>query len=436
MRQNLIRELLSKNIIQYGNFTLKSGKQSNLYFDLRTLITYPILMNQILNLMYQKVKEYNLSFDLICGIAYTGIPMATKLSLDYNIPMILVRKERKDYGTKKLIEGIYQGGQSCLMLDDVITTGSSLLESIKLLEEEGLVINDILVFIDRREGDRNDVSEYQVHSVFTVDEIMDIIKERNDIEMNLNSNLMTNRLYDIMLKKKTNLVLSADLTKKEELLDLISTSGPYVCMVKIHADIIEDFDQDFVYQLTKMADVYNFMIMEDRKFADIGQTVKNQYMKGFHQIVEWADFVTVHSIMGQGTIDAIREGIQNTKKSRGVFLLESVSSKDNLIDLNYALKTEQLAKDNMDIVCGLISQKRMSSNSDLLYATPGVNMGQKGDSLGQRYNNPRDAIFNKGADMIIVGRGIYGVIDRVKALEMYREEGWMCYKLKIDKYNL
>ena len=59
---------------------------------------------------------------------------ATKLSLDHNIPMILIRKERKEYGTNKLIEGVYKNGQTCLMLDDVITTGSSLSESIKLLE--------------------------------------------------------------------------------------------------------------------------------------------------------------------------------------------------------------------------------------------------------------------------------------------------------------
>lgn len=434
MQHNLIQELLSKNIIKYGNFTLKSGKQSNLYFDLRTLISYPILMNQILNLMYQKVKENNLSFDLICGIAYTGIPMATKLSLDHNIPMILIRKERKEYGTNKLIEGVYKNGQTCLMLDDVITTGSSLSESIKLLEEEGLEIQDILVFIDRREDDRNDVSEYKVYSVFSENEIMKIIRE-NDERMDFKFNRMTDNMYDIMMQKKTNLILSADLTKKEELLDLIATSGPYICMVKIHADIIEDFDDDFIHQLTKMADIYNFMIMEDRKFADIGNTVKNQYMKGIHKIIEWADFVTVHSIMGQGTIDAIREAIQTTEQGKGIFLLESVSSSDNLIDLNYTLKTEQLAEDNMDVVCGLISQKRMSSNGDLLYATPGVNIDQEADTLGQTYNSPRDAIFNKGADMIIVGRGIYGVKDRVKALKMYRDNGWMCLELKTEKYN-
>lgn len=431
MTYDLIRQLLSKKIIQFGNYTLKSGRQSNLYFDLRTLISYPILMNQMLNLMYHKIKENNLVNDLICGIAYTGIPMASKLSLDHNIPMILVRKEKKDYGTKKLIEGVYKNGETCLMLDDVITTGSSLLENIKLLEEEGLIINDILVFIDRRDGERNDVSGYNVHSVFTSDEIMNVI-EGGYIEPD--SNPLTDRLYEIMLKKMTNLVLSADLTKKDELLDLISTSGPYVCMVKIHADIIEDFDQDFVHQLTKMADIYNFMIMEDRKFADIGNTVKNQYMKGLHQIMEWADFVTVHSIMGQGTLDAIREAINEINMVRGIFLLESVSSEDNLIDYNYTIKTEELAKNNMDMVCGMITQKRLSSNSHILYATPGVQIGADGDHLGQKYNTPEDAILKRGADMIIVGRGIYGVDDRVKALKKYRDRAWLAYELKTEKY--
>ena len=176
MNQKLIYQLLKHDIIKRGNFTLKSGIKSNLYFDLRTLISYPNILNQVIRLMYQKIS--NLDFDLICGIAYTGIPMATKISLNYNIPMLIIRKERKDYGTKKLVEGVYHKNQKCLMLDDVITTGSSLIENIDILQNEGINVNDIIVFIDRR-NNRNDVSEYNVHSVFTEEEIMNILNNIN-----------------------------------------------------------------------------------------------------------------------------------------------------------------------------------------------------------------------------------------------------------------
>jgi len=430
MNQKLIYQLLKHDIIKRGNFTLKSGIKSNLYFDLRTLISYPNILNQVIRLMYQKIS--NLDFDLICGIAYTGIPMATKISLNYNIPMLIIRKERKDYGTKKLVEGVYHKNQKCLMLDDVITTGSSLIENIDILQNEGINVNDIIVFIDRR-NNRNDVSEYNVHSVFTEEEIMNVLNNMNQ-KIGDNYNIISERLNRIIHQKKTNLVLSADITTQDELLNLISIAGPYICMLKIHIDIIKDLNEDFFYLISKMADVHNFMIMEDRKFADIGNTVKNQYTQGIYNIIKWADFVTVHSIMGEGTLKAIRDSIKEAGMVRGVFLLESVSSEDNLIDNEYSDRTIEMANKYNDIVSGFISQKRRGTNSDFFYAMPGVNIDTTGDNLGQQYNTPENAILNCGADMVIVGRGIYMAEDKEEALKMYRDRAWNSYQIKIEKY--
>ncbi len=431
MNQNLIYQLLKHNIIKRGDFTLKSGIKSNLYFDLRTLISYPNILNQVVKMMYQKISHLN--FDLICGIAYTGIPMATKISLSYDIPMLIIRKERKDYGTKKLVEGVYQENQNCLMLDDVITTGSSLIENINILLNEGLNVTDIIVFIDRR-SDRNDVSQYNVHSVFTEKEIMDVLNGLNPREDDNCSNIMSEKLNKIVHQKRTNLVLSADVTTQEELLDLISIAGPYICMIKIHIDIITDLDEDFFYLLCKLSDVHNFMIMEDRKFADIGNTVKNQYTNGIYNIIKWADFVTVHSIMGEGTLEAIREAMRENRVHRGVFLLESVSSEGNLIDIDYSDRTIEMANKYKDIVSGFISQKRRGTNSDFFYAMPGVNIETNGDPYGQQYNTPENAILNCGADMVIVGRGIYMAEDKEEALRMYRDRAWNSYQIKIEKY--
>lgn len=420
MSQKLVKQLLDNNIIKFGDFVLKSGEKSNLYFDLRTLISFPIILNNVMNLMYKKIK--NLNYDIICGIAYTGIPMATKLSLDYNIPMVIIRKERKDYGTKKLIEGLYKEGQRCLMLDDVITTGSSLIENISILEKEKLIIKDIIVFIDRRL--RSDIKDYNVYSVFKSDEIMEIIGGINKEVVEKNN--MSEKLYSIMNLKKTNLALSADLCDKDEILNLISVTGPYICMVKIHMDIIKDFDEKFVYLLKKMADVYNFMIMEDRKFADIGNTTYLQYI---NNIIGWADFITMHSVMGDGGIKAVRKAIGSNNYERGIFLLDSVSSENNLIDLSYMVKTEEMAENNRDIVSGLITQKRLTT--DMICATPGVSITDNKDNMGQKYNSPEYVINNRGTDIIIVGRGIYCAENRVEAVKYYRDRGWDVYKKKL-----
>jgi uridine monophosphate synthetase len=92
------------------------------------------------------------NFDLICGVPYAALPMATAMSLESYIPLIIKRKEAKSYGTKKLIEGIYQKGQNCLLVEDVITSGKSLLETIPEIEQEDLKVSDIVVVLDREQG--------------------------------------------------------------------------------------------------------------------------------------------------------------------------------------------------------------------------------------------------------------------------------------------
>ena len=110
------------------------------------------------------------NFDLICGVPYAALPMATAMSLESYIPLIIKRKEAKSYGTKKLIEGIYQKGQNCLLVEDVITSGKSLLETIPEIEQEDLKVSDIVVVLDREQGGNNywkvkDI-EYILFSIF------------------------------------------------------------------------------------------------------------------------------------------------------------------------------------------------------------------------------------------------------------------------------
>ena len=170
-------EAYNLEIIKFGKFTLKSGIESPFYVDLRPLASNPkILKNLATHLL--KILPSN-DFDLLCGVPYAALPMATAMSLESNIPLIIKRKEAKSYGTKKLIEGIYKKNQNCLLIEDVITSGKSLLETIDEVENEGLKVSDIVVVLDREQGGKELLERkgYRVHSLFTITETVNILKE-------------------------------------------------------------------------------------------------------------------------------------------------------------------------------------------------------------------------------------------------------------------
>ncbi len=175
MTKQLILDLFDKNIIKFGEFTLKSGKQSYIYADVRSAISYPQLFKTICDLFYQQIKD--LKFDFLCGVPYSALTFASGVAYANNIPMLLKRKEVKAYGTKKILEGDYNVGQNCLLIEDVITTGASLLETTSVLEEHGLKITDICTLIDRKQGGVQHLEQrgYKVHSLINLQEIIDVL---------------------------------------------------------------------------------------------------------------------------------------------------------------------------------------------------------------------------------------------------------------------
>lgn len=238
-------------------------------------------------------------------------------------------------------------------------------------------------------------------------------------------------LLQLLDEKKTNLALSADVTSAQQLLDLADQLGPEICILKTHIDIIEDFSPALTEKLRKLALKHHFLIFEDRKFADIGNTVKHQYTGGMYHISNWADLVNAHSIPGPGIVQGLAEA--GRKKNRGLILLAEMSSQGHLMSAEYIQETLKIAEQFADFVIGFITQHALSHDPHWINFTPGVKLEKDQDKLGQQYTTPETAIIEHGSDIIIVGRGIISADDPLTIAQTYRERGWKSYLERCGK---
>jgi uridine monophosphate synthetase len=165
--------LLEAGCVKFGQFTLKSGLISPIYIDLRQLVSYPKLLNQVAK-AYLPILT-GLSFDRLAGLPYAALPIATAVSIHGGWPLIYPRKEAKTYGTKAEIEGIYHRGERIAVIDDLATTGGSKFEAIKKLIAEGLIVEDVVVLIDRQSGADKALADagYKLHAVTTLTNLLD-----------------------------------------------------------------------------------------------------------------------------------------------------------------------------------------------------------------------------------------------------------------------
>lgn len=153
---NIIEDLCAIKCIKYGDFTLKSGIKSNYYVDVKSCFSSPKIVKSLCNLIYQKLllvlKENNISLEkiAICGLPYAGIPFASYISILHNIPLVLLRKEVKQYGTKKIYEGNLDNTTHLFLIDDIFTTGTSINESLSIFNKTNPDITiHTIVIIDR-----------------------------------------------------------------------------------------------------------------------------------------------------------------------------------------------------------------------------------------------------------------------------------------------
>lgn len=179
--EKLILQLYKIGAIKFGRFKLKSGKISPYYLDLRFLCSYPKVLKQVAR-AYSTILS-KIKYNAIAGIPYTGIPIATAISLLFNKRMIFTRKETKDHGTARTIEGVFKPKERVVLIDDVISDGASKLETTAPLIDERLIVKDIIVLLDRGQGGPQLMKQkgYRCHAIATIYDVISVLQKYHKI---------------------------------------------------------------------------------------------------------------------------------------------------------------------------------------------------------------------------------------------------------------
>ena len=156
MDAELVAMLKQKGAVKFGDFTLSSGRKSHYYVDKYIFETDPSCLKVIGDRIARMIPP---GTQRLAGIEIGSIPLAAIASVKSGIPYVIVRKEKKGYGTNKLIEGVWERGERVLVIEDVITTAKGALGAVHTLRDAGLIVNEVICIVDREEGGRENLEK-------------------------------------------------------------------------------------------------------------------------------------------------------------------------------------------------------------------------------------------------------------------------------------
>ena len=159
----LKESLIECGAIKFGKFTLTSGKESSYYVDIKQASTNPLVLSEIAAEMAKLTADND--YQLIAGMELGAVPLAVALALETKKPYLIIRKEKPSHGTGKQLIGNSASGQKVLIVEDVATTGGSVVKAIDALRDEGLAVNKVLVVVDREEGAQESLKDYNIELV-------------------------------------------------------------------------------------------------------------------------------------------------------------------------------------------------------------------------------------------------------------------------------
>ena len=185
--EELGKVLVKTGALRFGTFTLSSRRMSSYYIDLRIVPSFPEIFNKTVDVFVEALKNMvgPTNIDAIGGIPTAGLTFATAVAYDLKKPLIYVRKEARKHGALKKVEGLLQPGWRVTILDDLITTGNSILKTAKAIKSEGGIVENALVLIDRMEGGKERLATFQIKlkTLAKITEIADLLYDKDIIDV-------------------------------------------------------------------------------------------------------------------------------------------------------------------------------------------------------------------------------------------------------------
>jgi len=177
VNEGLARRLVERALLE-GDFVLRSGKRSSWYLDKYRFATEPEILRELGESLAAAVAEHEPDANRLAAPALGAVPLAASAAMASGLPFIIVRGETKEYGTAKRIEGPFEGGDLVCLLEDVVTTGGALVESVSALREEGLVVRNAVCVVDREEGGSDALARLGVRlrALFRAEELLELRK--------------------------------------------------------------------------------------------------------------------------------------------------------------------------------------------------------------------------------------------------------------------
>ena len=163
---------VSEAALIHGDFLLRSGARSTEYFDKYRFEARPQILREIAEALAGLLPEAG-NYDALAGLEMGGIPIATMLSQFTGKPTLFIRKQAKEYGTCRFAEGGEVEGRRLVIVEDVVTSGGQIIESVKALRNEGALVSDVVCVIDRESGGRENLAaeDLSLVSLFTKSEL-------------------------------------------------------------------------------------------------------------------------------------------------------------------------------------------------------------------------------------------------------------------------
>lgn len=176
MEKTELGELLLSVSYLEGDFTLRSGRRSKYYLDKYLFETDPSSLKGIVQAMANMIRQEQSAGALYHRLAAPelgAVALGAGLSLELGIPFVIVRKNAKEYGTAKGMEGVWHPGEQVAVVEDIVTSGGASLQAVEALRAADLIVNDLFCVVDREEGGRENAaaSDVKLHPLFTASEL-------------------------------------------------------------------------------------------------------------------------------------------------------------------------------------------------------------------------------------------------------------------------